>query len=163
MISVEMQKAINEQINKELYSSYLYLSMSASASALGFKGAAKWFKVQSVEENGHAMKFYDYLVEQNAPVKLQAIKQPTSDFKGLPELFEGTHKHEQFVTQSIYELMALAKAEKDYASELLLQWFVKEQIEEEAHALEIVGQLKMAGSSAGTQLMLDHQLGKRGG
>ena len=161
MIGKKIEKAINKQINNELYSAYLYLAMSAEATLKGFKGAGKWFDVQFQEELGHAKKFYAYLLEQGAAVELEAVGKPKVGFKGLFDMFEATLKHEQFITKSINDLMDLAVAEKDYASQILLQWYVSEQVEEEANDNEILGQLKMAGSSAGTMLMIDKQLGKR--
>lgn len=161
MITKKMEKAINRQINNELYSSYLYLAMSADATMKGYRGAGAWFHVQYQEELGHAMKFYKYLLEQNAAVELEAIAKPKLDAKGLLEMFDATLKHEQAVTKSIHGLMDLAVEEKDYATQGLLQWYVSEQVEEEASVMEILGMLKMAGTSAGTLLMIDKQLGKR--
>ena len=161
MINKKMEKAINGQINKEMYSAYLYLAMSADATHAGLKGAGKWFHVQFQEEMVHAMKFYNYLLEQGSAVELETLAKPKAGFKSLLAMFEATLKHEQFITQSIHDLMALAIAEKDFASQILLQWYVNEQVEEEANDNEIIGMLKMAGSSGGTLLMLDRQLGKR--
>ncbi len=161
MISKKMQKAINEQINRELYSSYLYLAMSAWAELQGYKGAGTWMAVQAQEENGHAMKFFRYLLDQGATVELAAIQKPPTEFKSLASVFEETLKHEKFVTSCIHDLMTLAKAEKDYASEILIQWFVTEQVEEEASAAEILGQIKMAERSPGVLLAIDRGLGQR--
>lgn len=162
MISKKMQNAINKQINNEIYSAYLYLAMSAEATGKGLKGAGIWFQMQYQEETGHAMKFYKYLLEQGADVELEAIAKPKIGFKSLLEMFEATIKHERFITKSINGLMDLAVAEKDYATQILLQWYVSEQVEEEANDSEIIGMLKMAGSSTGSLLMIDKQLGKRG-
>jgi len=161
MISKKMQKAINGQINNEMFSAYLYLSMSKDATHMGFKGTAKWFFVQYQEEMVHALKFYHYLLEQGSEVELEALQKPKAGFKSLLEMFETTLKHEQFITKCIHDLMTQAVEEKDYATQGLLQWYVSEQVEEEANDNEILGMLKMAGSSGGTTLMIDKQLGKR--
>lgn len=162
MIGKKVRKAINEQINKELYSAYLYLAMSADAELKGFKGAAKWFKIQYQEETGHAMKFMEYLLDQGAAVELGAIEKPPTTFASLLDMFEKTLKHELVVTKCINALMDLAIAENDHASRILLDWYVTEQVEEEKNDNEVITQLKMAGSSTGTLLMIDRQLGKRG-
>ena len=161
MISGKMAKAINEQINKELYPSYLYLAMSAQAEAMGLKGFASWFKVQAAEENGHAMKFFGYLGEQGARVKLAAIDQPPVEFKSAKAMFEETLQHEKSVTASIHALADLALAEKDHATGSFLRWFVDEQVEEEANAQEIVDWLKLAGDAGNALLFLDSKLGAR--
>jgi ferritin len=161
MISTTMRDAINKQINKELSSAYLYLAMSAEAEIKGYKGTAKWFQAQFQEEMGHAMKFKGYLLEQGAEVDLAAIAKPAVGFKTVLAMFEATLKHEKFITSSINALMDLAVKEKDYASQILLQWYITEQVEEEANDNEIIGMLKMAGTSTGALLMLDKQLGKR--
>ena len=162
MISKKVQKAINEQINKELYSAYLYLAMSMDANLKGFQGAGRWFKVQYEEETGHAMKFVEYLLDQSAAVELDAIQKPPRTFESLLDMFEKTLKHEQAVTKSIGSLMDLAKSENDHATQILLQWYVTEQVEEEKNDNEVLMQLRMASSSAGTLLMIDKHLGKRG-
>jgi ferritin len=163
MISAKMSKAINEQINKELYSAYLYLAMSAQAAAMGLKGFASWFKIQAGEETGHAMKFFGYVLEQGARVKLAAIEQPPAEFKSAKTMFDETLKHEQFVTRSIHGLVDLAIAEKDHATNSLLKWFVDEQVEEEANAQEIMDLLKLAGDAGNALLFLDSKLGARKG
>ncbi|MEI6563839.1 MAG: ferritin [bacterium] len=162
MITKKINKAINDQINRELFSSYLYLAMSAEATSKGFKGAGVWFRVQFQEELEHAEKFYDYVLSQGAAVELAAIDKPKVGFTSLLAMFEDTLKHEKYITQALNDLMTLAVAEKDYATQALLQWFITEQVEEEANDYDIVSMLKMAGSSAGTLLMVDKQLGKRG-
>jgi ferritin len=162
MIGNKVRDAINKQINKELYSAYLYLAMSAEAELKGYKGTAKWFQVQFQEEMGHVMKFKSYLLEQGAEVELAAIAKPAVGFKSLLAMFEATLKHEQSITSSINGLMDVAVMEKDYASQILLQWFITEQVEEEANDNDIIVMLKMAGGSTGALLMLDKQLGKRG-
>ncbi|MBU1695232.1 MAG: ferritin [Verrucomicrobia bacterium] len=163
MISAKMSKAINEQINKELYSAYLYLAMSAQAEEMGLKGFAGWFKIQAGEETGHAMKFFGYVIEQGARVKLAAIEQPPAEFKSAAAMFQETLKHEKTVTASIHALADLAVAEKDHATNSFLKWFVDEQVEEEANAQEIVDLLKLAGDAGNALLFLDAKLGARKG
>jgi ferritin len=161
VIGKKMQKAITKQINNEIYSAYLYLAMSAEAGNKGLKGAGKWFHVQFQEELGHALKLHNYLLEQGVEVEYEAVAKPKVGFGSLLGMFEATLKHERFITRCINDLMDVAVAEKDYASQALLQWYVTEQVEEEANDNEIIGMLKMAGASTGTLLMIDKQLGKR--
>jgi ferritin len=161
MLSKKMEKALNGQINAELYSSYLYLSMSAYFLSQNLKGFAKWMSVQAREENTHAMKIYDYVVERGGKVVLQAIAQPKTDWESALAAFKDTYAHEQKVTSMIHELVNMAAGEKDHATAVFLQWFVTEQVEEEANALEAVQKLTMIGDSKGSLLMLDHQMGKR--
>ncbi|MFY1110941.1 MAG: ferritin [Methanosarcinaceae archaeon] len=162
MLNEKMQKALNEQINKEMYSAYLYLAMSAYCSYKGLAGFANWFKVQYGEEMEHADKIYKYLVEQGARVELEAIEKPPMEFGTLLEMFEKTLAHEQFVTRLIRELLELAVAEKDYATSIFLQWFVEEQVEEEANDNAIIAKLKLAGEDGAALLGIDSDLGKRG-
>ena len=162
MISKNMTKALNEQINKEIYSAYLYLAMSANAITLGYKGAGSWFRVQFQEELEHALKFYNYLLSQGEVIELGAIDKPTVGYKLLLDMYVDTLKHEKLVTKSLNSLMDLAVSEKDYATQAMLQWYITEQIEEEANDTEIIGMIKMAGASTGTLYMVDKQLGKRG-
>ncbi|MEI8138882.1 MAG: ferritin [bacterium] len=162
MISKQMAKAINDQVNKEIFSSYLYLAMSANAISLGFKGAGTWFKVQFQEELEHALKFYNYLLSQGEVVEFGAIDKPTVGYKALLDMYVDTLKHEKLVTKSLNALMDLAVSEKDYATQALLQWYITEQIEEEANDADIIAMIKMAGTSTGTLFMVDKQLGKRG-
>jgi ferritin len=161
MISKKMADAINEQINAELYSSYLYLSMAADFGSKIRKGAAHWMRLQAHEELGHAMKFYDYLNERGAPVKLKAIKQPKQAWKTMLEAFSDAYEHEQHVTGLLSKLMKLAIAEDDFATQGLLQWYIDEQVEEESTASEIVGKLKMIKESPGSLYHFDRELGKR--
>ncbi len=163
MISKTMTKALNDQINKEIFSSYLYLAMSADAITLGYKGAGTWFKVQFQEELEHAMKFYNYLLSQGEVIELGAIEKPAVGYKTLLDMYVDTLKHEKLVTKSLNSLMDLAVAEKDYATQALLQWYITEQIEEEANDTDIIHMIKMAGTSTGTLYMVDKQLGKRAG
>lgn len=161
MISNKMTKSINGQINKELYSAYLYLAMEAYANHFGLSGFASWFRVQVKEEMSHAAKFMSYLNEQGGRVILQEIAEPPEDFKSALDLFEKTLGHEKQVTASICKLVELAKKENDYATEIFLQWFVSEQVEEEASAAEILQKLEMIGSEGNALFMMDRQLAAR--
>jgi ferritin len=162
MLSKVMQEAINDQIKKEFYSAYLYLSMAAYFEAKNLPGFARWLRVQFGEEQTHALKFYEYVLERGGHVALQAISQPPSEWKSNLAAFEQVLEHEQQVTASINKLYETALAEKDYASQIMLQWFINEQVEEEKNATEIVEQLKLIDAHGTAVLMLDHQLGKRG-
>ena len=162
MISETMQKAINEQINKELYSSYLYLSMAAYFENTGLPGAAKWMYVQEGEEREHAMKLYEHLVDRGAKVTLAAIAAPETEWAGPMAAFKAVLKHEQFVTKSIHNLYEVALNEKDYAVQVLLQWFINEQVEEEKNASEIIASMQRIEDHETAVLQLDHQLSKRG-
>ncbi|MCU0914268.1 MAG: ferritin [Planctomycetes bacterium] len=161
MINDKMAKALNEQINEELYSSYLYLAMSAWFESQNLPGFAAWMKVQAREEHAHALKFFEFIHECRGRVVLQAIQEPAREWKSPLAAFEAALKHEQHITGRMDKLMNLALAEKDYATAGLLQWFVKEQVEEEASADRIVQMLKMAANAPGALLMLDHQMGER--
>ncbi len=162
MISKTMEQAINEQINKELYSSYLYLSMAAYFEGKNLPGFAKWMVVQADEEREHGMKFFEYLVDRGANVELKPIAGPATDWKTSLDAFKQVQEHEAFVTASINALYELALKEKDYPTQILLQWFITEQVEEEKNAAEIVQQLELIDAKGTAVLMLDHQLGKRG-
>jgi ferritin len=161
MISEKMEKALNEQINEELYSAYLYLAMSAWFESQNLPGFASWMKVQMREENVHAMKFFEFIHERRGRAVLKAIKEPGKEWKSPLAAFEAALEHEQYITGCINNLMNLAVAEKDHATAGLLQWYVKEQVEEEASADRIVQMLKMAANAPGALLMLDHAMGER--
>ncbi|MDZ4182677.1 MAG: ferritin [Candidatus Cloacimonadaceae bacterium] len=161
MISKTLEKAINEQINKELFSEYLYISMQAWFAGENLDGFANWMDAQGKEERFHAMKFFNYLLDRGAKVKLMAIEQPTIDFGNPLKAFKMALEHEQFVTKSINNLMDLATKEKDHATKSFLQWYVDEQVEEEAAADKIVGKLKMIGDNMQGIFMLDNELGQR--
>jgi ferritin len=161
MISKKMQDALNRQINEEMYSSYLYLAMSALCEHEGFKGTAQWLRVQAREEYGHAMRIFEYVLERGGQVVLAAIQKPDVMFKSLLDIFERTLKHEQHITACIHKLADQAVAEKDHATQNLLAWFVNEQIEEEANAGDIVTRLKMAGTAGAGLLFVDSELGRR--
>ena len=162
MISSAMQKAINEQINKELYSSYLYLSMAAHFENENLGGFAKWMYMQADEEREHGMKFFKHLVDRGGRVELKPIAGPQIEWKTSMEIFKQVQEHEALVTASIYALYELALKEKDYPAQVMLQWFINEQVEEEKNAAEIVQQLELIDAKGTAVLMLDKQLGKRG-
>ncbi len=161
MIDKEIEEAINKQINEELYSSYLYLSMSAYFENIGLRGFANWMYVQYQEEKDHAMKFYRYLIERGGRVKLYAINEPPHEWDSPLHAFEETLKHEKHITQCINELVDLAEKKKDRATFNLLQWYVDEQVEEEANDEEIIQMLKMIGNQGHGLLMLDRELATR--
>ncbi len=161
MISKTMEDAINKQINKEFFSAYLYLSMSAYVESIGLKGFANWLKVQYEEEMFHAMKFYDYLLERGGRVILDSIEKPKTEWNSILNVFEEAYEHEQFITKSINELMDLAISEKDYASVSLLQWYVNEQVEEESTFLDIVEKLKLIGDDKRGLFMMDKDMAQR--
>jgi len=160
-LSKKLQDAFNAQIKEELFSSYIYLSMSAYNEAANLSGFAHWMRRQSQEELEHAMKFYEFVNDRGGRVIFQALDQPPAEFEGPTDVFEKTLEHEQFITSKIHELYALALAEKDFASYGLLQWFVDEQIEEEKNAGEILAMLKMIGDKGQGLIMLDRQLAGR--
>lgn len=162
MISKAMEAALNDQIRKELYSAYLYLGMSAHFEGASLPGLAHWMGVQSEEERQHAMKLLRFLQDRGGAVKLLAIDAPPAKWKTPLEVFEKVLEHERAVTDSIHRLYEVAVKENDYAAQVLLQWFITEQVEEEKNAAEIVAQLKMIDAHETPILMLDHQLGKRG-
>jgi ferritin len=162
MISTKMQDAINEQIKKEMFSSHLYLSMAAYFESTGLPGAARWMHVQASEEHEHAMKLFEHIVDRGGKVVLGALEAPQTDWAGPMAAFKAVYEHEQFVTKSIHELYEVALKEKDYAVQVLLQWFINEQVEEEKNASEIVESMKRIEAHETAVLQLDHQLGKRG-
>jgi len=162
MISKAMQDALNEQINKELFSSYLYLSMSAYFEDKNLPGFAKWMSMQAEEEREHAMKFYDHLIDRGGRALLKGIDAPKTEWTSNMNAFQEAMAHEQFITKSIYELYELALEEKDYPAQILLQWFISEQVEEEKNASEIIASLELIEERGTAVLMLDKQLGKRG-
>jgi len=163
IISNKMQKAINDQINAELWSAYMYLSMSAFFEAKGLKGFARWMRVQFAEEQSHAMKFFDYIYSRGGKVELQPISPVPTEWKDPLDVFTETLEHEQKVTTLIHALMTLAIEEKDYATQSFLQWFIDEQVEEEDVAAQIIDKLKMINNNPQGIYMLDRELGARSG
>lgn len=156
-ILVEM----NTQIQRELESAYIYLSMAAFFDALNLPGFAQWMKVQFQEEQAHAMKFFDFVIDRGGKVTLQAINQPPVEFKSPLDVFEKALAHEEKISGHINDLYALSMKENDFASQPLLQWFIEEQVEEEKSAGEIVETLRMIKGDATALLMLDRELGQR--
>lgn len=161
VLSDRMVEALNEQIKNEIYSAYLYLSMSAYSTFKGLGGFANWFMVQYQEEMTHAMKIYNYINDQGGKVKLMAIKKPPTEFGSPLKMFEKTLEHEKFVTKCINDLVDLAIEEKDHATEIFLQWFVTEQIEEEANDNQIISKLKLVGEEGNGLFMIDKELATR--
>lgn len=156
-----MAKELNKQINAEYYSAYLYQQMSAFCDSQNLKGAAHWFQAQALEEQNHALKFYGYLLDKGEKVVLEAVEKPQAEWKSLLDVFESAYKHERKVTSLIDNLMKTAKAENDYATEIFLQWFVTEQVEEEKDASEIAAKLKLVGDAIPGIFMLDATLFSR--
>lgn len=161
MLSEKIQKALNEQINAELHSAYLYLSMSSYFSALNLDGSASWMRLQAQEELLHAMKFYDYAVMAGGRIELLPIAAVPREFASPLAAFEAALGHERKMTTRISDLVGLAHAEKDHATGNMLQWFVTEQVEEEANVERIVARLKLAGQDGPGLFMMDRELAER--
>ncbi|CAA6806229.1 MAG: Ferritin [uncultured Sulfurovum sp.] len=161
MIKKEMIQALNNQLNKEFHSAYIYLGMSAYASANGFNGCAKWFNLQYQEEIVHAMKLFRYLEEQNANIKLKDIKALNVKSDSIVEVFKSAYKHEQKMTKALNNLSDLAMKQKDHATYSLLQWYINEQVEEEALFNEIIDKLEMVGNDGYGLYSIDQELGSR--
>ena len=161
MIKERIQDEINKQINAELYSAYLYLSMSAYCESLNLKGLGNWLRVQSKEELFHVSKFYDYVIQRGGKVVLESIDKPPLEWSSPLAVFEDAYKHEQKVTGMINNLVGLASHENDYATYNFLQWFVAEQVEEEAAAEEVVNKLRLIAHSSSALFMLDNELALR--
>ena len=160
MVTKEMVVSLNKQLQKEIYSAYLYLGMSAWCSEQSFNGSANWFMMQYDEEMMHAMKVYQYLLDQGAKVELSTIKASPTSYETLLSCFEHSLAHERAMTKSFNKLCDFALKEKDHASYTFFQWFVNEQIEEEATVSEVISQLKLVGDGNGL-FMVDAQLAKR--
>jgi ferritin len=161
MIKEKMTNALNKQMNAEFYSAYLYQSMSAYFEAHNLRGFAHWMQIQAKEEWDHGMRIYRFLIERGGIVRLDSIKKPPASWKSPLKVFQDSYKHEKEVTGLIDKLLGLARANKDHASEVFLQWFVNEQVEEEAQALEVVEKLKMIKDNTNGIFMMDHHLGQR--
>lgn len=161
MLNKKMEESLNEQMNRELYSAYLYLSISSYCTNQGLKGFANWFMVQYHEEMFHAMKFYEYINLQGGRAILEAIPQPPSSFESPLDMFIKTLEHEQFITRSINELMELSIAEKDHATQIILQWYVTEQVEEESNDNELIAQLRIIKEDPQGIMLLDRELAGR--
>lgn len=161
MISDKMCKALNNQINAEVFSSYLYLSMSSWFSERSLSGFASWMRVQAQEELSHGMKIYDYILERGGKIELGAIDQPESVWKAPVEVVEEVAKHEAKVTGLVNDLVDVALDERDHAANIFLQWFVSEQVEEEATVGEVLERMKMVDGNSGGMFAMDMELGKR--
>jgi len=162
MISKKMAQEINAQINREFFSAFLYLAMANDALDKGFLGTYKWMSIQFKEEQEHALKFAKYLQDQGEKVVLGAMDAPQTEWKGILEMFQDALLHEKKVTAWIHDLNTLAIAEKDYATQSMLRWFIDEQVEEEAQCNEAISALSMVGGSTGSLYMVDRHIGKRG-
>jgi len=160
-ITKKMQDAINEQINAELYSSYMYLSMAAYLESNNLSGMATWMKLQAKEEIEHAMKFFGFVYERGGEVILKPIAGPKTKWESALDVFQNGYKHEQHVTELIHNLVKLADELKDFSTKNFLQWYVKEQVEEENNALGVVEKLKMIKDNKQGLMMIDAELGKR--
>ena len=161
MLSERMLKALNEQLNKELFSAYFYFGIAAYFKDKNLDGFASWMEAQAEEELGHAMKFYDYIFDRGGKVELERIEKPKQTFESPLKAFEAVYLHEVGVTQSIFKLVELAQEERDHATYQFLQWFVEEQVEEEATAKAIVDKLKIIGDHSQGIFMLDRELSQR--
>ena len=159
MINKTVQEAINSQIQKETYSAYLYLAMAADCEAKNLKGFSTWLRIQYEEEMSHALKLFDYLLERGGTVALQSIQAPPAEFGTPLQMFEKVLEHEQYVTASINKLYEIALENKDYATQIFLQWYINEQVEEEASASEVLEKIRMVGDRG--LVYIDKELGKR--
>ncbi len=161
MLSKKMQDALNDQINAEYFSSYLYLSMAAHCEAINLQGFAHWMRIQTQEEMTHAMKFFEFVLDRGGRVQLKAIEGPPSSWPSPVAVFEATLEHERLITGRINKLVDLAIAESDHAANAFLQWFVNEQVEEEKVADSILQKLKLVQDAPGGLFMLDSELAQR--
>ena len=161
MLTDKMQKALNGQMNAELYSSYLYLSMNAYFKSVNLDGFANWMYYQAQEELEHAMKFYDFICQRGGRVQFAQIEAPPSEWNSPLAVFEDTLAHEQKVTGLINDLVEVANEERDHASQIFLQWFVSEQVEEEDSVGGVLEQLKLMGEAKGGLFMMDREMAKR--
>lgn len=161
MISENMEKALNAQINKELYSSYLYLSMSAFLQSLNLNGFGNWMSIQAQEETAHAMAILNFIIQRGGKVKLEAIDKPPTEFNSVLDVFETSLAHEIYVSSLIHKLADYADEERDRPAQSFLKWYIDEQVEEEANAQEIVVKLKFVNSNPGALLIMDREMAQR--
>lgn len=162
MISEKMTRALNEHIQKELYSSHLYLAMSSWCEAANLPGFARWLRIQYEEERKHAMRLFDYLLDQGVDAQVPEVKAPPAGWSSVQEVFRAVAAHEREITASVHRLRALATEENDYATQVEIDWFVKEQVEEEKNANLLAAHIEMVGDRSAAILNLDHRAGKRG-
>lgn len=161
MIEDEVEKALNDQINAEFYSAYLYLSMATDFQEKGLDGFANWMRAQAKEETDHAMRIFDFLEERGGRVELQSIDEPQKEWESPLEAFKDAYEHEKYVTEKIHDLVELAEDKGDRATENMLQWFVEEQVEEEESVNEIVQKIEMVEEDPSGLLMVNSELGQR--
>ncbi len=161
MLSAKMQKTLNTHLNEEFYSSYFYLSIAAYFEAKNLKGFANWFRIQTQEEHMHGMKFFDFILQKGGKVTLAQIAAPKVEWNSISEVFAETLKHEQKITGLINKLVEVSMLEKDFATNNFLQWFVTEQVEEEANVEEIIQKIEMIGDNKSGLYMLDNELATR--
>jgi ferritin len=163
MLTEPVENALNEQINAELYSEYLYLAMAAYYEDEGLAGFSSWMRAQADEENAHAMRLYDYVLERDGRVRLDSIDSPPTEWASPKDAFKAAYEHEVKISGMIDDLVAIAREENDNATENMLQWFVAEQVEEEATTQAILDKLRHVGNDGTGLLMIDQELGQRGG
>ncbi len=161
MLSEKITKGLNDQLNKEIFSFYLYLSMAAYLENSGYTGMANWMKLQSQEEHLHAIKFYDYILQARGKVLLDTIPKPKTEWTSPMNVFEEALEHELFITESVNKLAGLANSENDYATLNFVNWFVTEQVEEVSTVTSIIDNFKMIGDNKSALFMLDRELGAR--
>ncbi len=161
MLSEKILNALNKQINEELFSAYMYLAQCAEAGRLGLPGFANWFKLQYREELGHADRFFNYILERNGDVQLDALAKPEIGVETPLSLFEKGLSHEQHITQCIFKLKDLARNESDHATDVFLEWFVSEQVEEESNIQQVIDQLRLVDGNANGLFMIDRELASR--
>ena len=161
-ISKTMNDAINQQVNRELFSAYLYLAMGAYFDAQNLSGFATWMKLQAKEEQEHAQRFYDYVYSRGGQITYKEIETPQSEWKSPLDVFKDVLNHEQKVTEMINNLLVIARNEKDYATESMLKWFIDEQVEEEESAMNVIQKLEEIGANKIGIMMMDGKLGARG-
>ena len=161
MLSKTLEKALNEQINNEYYSAFLYLSMASNFENINMLGMANWMRMQYEEEIMHAIKIFDMIIGMEGQVVLKQVDSPPTNFDSVLSVFEQTLDHERNVTKMINDIYSIARKESNYAVQSALQWFIDEQVEEEKSVLEIVNQLKIIGDETTPLLMLDSKLGSR--
>lgn len=161
MIKPSVLKLLNKQVSAEFYSSFLYLSMAAWADKENLPGIGHWMRLQAKEEHGHGLMIFDHVLARGEKAVLEALPAPPAGYGNAEAVFKKVADHEAYVTGLIHKIVEAARAEKDYATDAFLAWFVKEQVEEEAQANLLYEQVKMVGSSKGGLLMIDHRLGKR--
>ena len=161
MIDKKMERALNSQINEELYSAYLYFAMAADFESKNWMGMSSWMKIQAQEEMGHALKLYNWINERGGKAVFDAIAKPDSSWDTPLDAFSGAYDHEQHITSCFYDLVKTAREVGDIATEIFLQWFVTEQVEEEANASDIVAEIKKLKDSPHGMVMLDKELAAR--